>query len=152
MVNKLDPSKICRDPSVCSHYDNDPLCHDTGTLEGLAGMLERAQNLEELKLLVPEGVGEGGKTRLWIGHGTGDQICDYRSAKKYYEACEVEDKEMRLYEGWYHQLHCEPGEDKVRFRRDVVKWILDRCPEVGGQSGVKAKEEDAVGAAERSKL
>lgn len=40
MVNRLDATKLCRDPDVCQAYIADPLCHDTGTLEGLAGMLD----------------------------------------------------------------------------------------------------------------
>lgn len=127
MVNKLDVNKLSRDPEVCRAVDEDPLCHDTGTLEGLAGMLDRADVLESGKVVVKEGLGEGGKTRLWVGHGTADSMCDYQACRKWYEGTRVEDKEMRVYEGWYHKLHAEPGEDSVSFAEDVAKWVLDRC-------------------------
>jgi acylglycerol lipase len=39
---------------------------------------------------------------------------------------QAEDKEMRAYEGLYHQLHAEAGEDKLKYAEDVIKWILDR--------------------------
>ncbi|GAB7358583.1 hypothetical protein MBLNU230_g2643t1 [Neophaeotheca triangularis] len=136
MVNKLDPSLICRDADVCKAYEEDMLCHDTGTLEGLAGMLDRAGNLEDSRVVLGEGVGEGGKTRLWLGHGTADYICDFEGAKKWFEKTKVEDKELKVYEGWYHKLHNEPGEDKKIFANDVAKWILDRCEDgavVGGE-------------------
>ncbi|TKA32399.1 hypothetical protein B0A50_01505 [Salinomyces thailandicus] len=131
MVNKLDPNLLCRDPEVCKGYDEDPLCHDTGTLEGLAGCLDRALALSELKVLVPEGAGEGGKTRLWLGHGTADAICDFLPAKKYFDNLKVADKQMQAYEGWYHKLHTEPGEDKTKFAQDVGTWILDRSGKLG---------------------
>ncbi|KAK3068372.1 hypothetical protein LTR53_014123 [Teratosphaeriaceae sp. CCFEE 6253] len=139
MVNKLDASKISRDPEVCKAYEADPLCHDTGTLEGLAGMLDRAHDLQAGKVVLPEGVGEGGKTRLWIGHGTGDRICDYQACRDYYESAAVDDKEMRVYEGWYHKLHDEPGNDKHTFADDVAKWILDRCDPASEERATEAK-------------
>ncbi|CAK3882537.1 Hypothetical predicted protein [Lecanosticta acicola] len=126
MVQQLDPKKLCRDPDVCKAFEEDALCHDTGTLEGLAGMLDRASDLQEGKVVVREGQGEGGKTRLWIGFGTGDEILSEDICRKWYEKCQIEDKEYKRYEGWYHKLHAEPGDDKFQFARDVSKWILDR--------------------------
>ena len=126
MVNKLDATKLSRDPDVCKAVTADQLCHDTGTLEGLAGMLDRAASLEEGKVVVTEGVGEGGKTRLWAGHGTADAVCSYDACKMWFESTKVDDKEMQVYEGWYHALHTEPGEDKVRFANDVARWVLAR--------------------------
>ena len=45
LTNKLDPKLISRDPAVCKQFDEDELCHDTGTLEGLAGLLDRTNAL-----------------------------------------------------------------------------------------------------------
>ncbi|KAK4545586.1 hypothetical protein LTR36_002936 [Oleoguttula mirabilis] len=145
MVNKLDPKKLCRDPDVCKALENDPLCHDTGTLEGLAGMLDRASLLETGSVVLGEGRGEGGKTRLWVGHGTADGVCDYYACRKWYENAQVKDKEMQVYEGWYHVLHKELGEDKVRFAQDVAKWVLARCEGdgVGQTEGADVVEERA---------
>lgn len=130
LPQKLDESKLCRDPEVCKAWSADPLNHDTGTLEGLAGLLDRAGQLENGKAVVKEGRCEGGATRLWVGHGTGDAICDFEAARKWYESTPVADKEMRVYEGWYHKLHSEPGDDKVQFADDVAKWILARSGDV----------------------
>jgi len=135
MLNKLDSRLICRDPDVCTEYERDELCHDTGTLEGLAGMLDRAAELEDGKVVLREGVGENGKTRVWVGHGTADGICSFDACRKWYEGLRVEDKEFRAYEGWYHRLHAEPGEDKKVFARDVVGWVLDRVE--GGSERAK---------------
>ncbi|KAK5111122.1 hypothetical protein LTR62_005321 [Meristemomyces frigidus] len=136
MVNKLDANLVSRDPEVGKAFAADPLCHDTGTLEGLAGLLDRAAELQTGKCVVVDGVGEGGKTRLWVAHGTADQICDYETCRRWYDGLQIEDKEMRVYEGWYHSLHREPGEDKVRFAEDMITWLEDRCGEDGqGQVG-----------------
>ncbi|KAF2158891.1 hypothetical protein M409DRAFT_71378 [Zasmidium cellare ATCC 36951] len=142
MVNQLEPGKLCRDEEVVRAYEADELCHDTGTLEGLAGMLDRASDLENDKVVVRDGVGEGGKTRLWVGFGTGDQILSERVCREWFGRVEVEDKEFRVYEGWYHKLHAEPGEDKVTFAGDVGRWMLGRCgslEEGAGGGSAKAK-------------
>ncbi|KAH9827013.1 putative monoglyceride lipase, partial [Teratosphaeria destructans] len=118
-------------PRVAEEIEADPLCHNTGTLEGLAGMLDRAAALEAGTVTVPEGRGEGGKTRVWFGMGTVDLICDYAAVRELYERMPVADKTFETYEGWYHKLHLEPGEDKVRFCNDVVRWILEKAREGG---------------------
>lgn len=127
MVRKLDPSSMCRDPAVCQKWLEDPLNHDTATLETLAAITQRSTDLEEGKIVVKEGLGEGGKTRVWIGHGTVDGACSFDAAQKFYESLILEDKEFRIYDGWYHKLHSEPGNDQVIFANDVAKWVLDRC-------------------------
>ena len=133
MVNKLDPNLLSRDPAHAARVEADEMCHNTGTLEGLAGMLDRAAMLEDGRAVVGEGVGEGGKTRLWVGHGTADGICDFEATKRMFGRVQAEDRELRAYEGWYHQLHVEVGEDKVRYAGDVVKWILERSGPLEGE-------------------
>lgn len=126
MVRKLDPSSMCRDPAVCQKWLEDPLNHDMATLQTLAAITQRTTDLEEGNIVVKEGLGEGGKTRVWLGHGTVDGACSFEASKKFYESLKVEDKEFRVYEGWYHKLHSEPGQDQVTFANEVAKWILDR--------------------------
>ena len=62
MVQKLDPNMMSRDPEVCRQYDADKLCHDTGTLEGLAGMLQRAEELERGVVTITE----EDDLRIWV--------------------------------------------------------------------------------------
>ena len=126
LVRKLDPSSISRDPEVCKAWVDDELNHDTATLESLASMLARSGDLDEGRVVLQEGLGDGGKTRVWIGHGTADLLCSYDAARGWYDRIGVEDKEFRSYEGWKHKLHSEPGEDKFTFANDAAKWILDR--------------------------
>ena len=127
MLRKLDPSSMSRDPAVCKAWLDDPLNHDTATLEGLNAIQGRTTDLEEGRVVVKDGLGEGGKTRLWVGHGTADTACDFGVCKKWFDSLDVQDKEFRTYDGWYHKLHSEPGEDQVTFASDVARWVLDRC-------------------------
>ena len=127
MLRKLDPSTMSRDPEVCKAWVDDLLNHDTATLEALAAIQQRTTDLGEGRVVVKDGLGEGGKTRLWVGHGTVDGACDFDVCRKWFEKLDIEDKEFRVYEGWYHKLHSEPGEDKAQFAKDVSTWIVDRC-------------------------
>lgn len=115
LARPIAAEHLSRDPAVGRAFVEDPLCHDTGTLEGLAGMLERAGALERGRVRVPGGLGDGGgkggggggKTRVWVGHGTKDRVCDFEATRKVVEEFmgEVEDREWKVYEGWYHK--CE---------------------------------------------
>ncbi len=139
MVQKLESKWLCRDPIVCKEWAEDPLCHDTGTLEGLSGMLDRADELNRRLVSIREG-------RVWVGHGSEDRVCSFDAARAWFERLEVQDKDFKTYEGWYHKcecnpgrieakntnsnspiVHAEPGEDKITFANDVADWILARA-------------------------
>jgi acylglycerol lipase len=106
LYNELKAELLTRSVEIQKKYQEDPLCHNTGTLEGLAGMLDRASGLESGKIRVAKDAGEGGKTRILLSHGTADGVCEYRATVKVFEQLDaVDDKELKLYEGWYHQ--CE---------------------------------------------
>lgn len=120
MVFPLDEKLLSRDPQVQRDFVEDKLCHDTGTLEGLAGNLDRAADIDSGKIVVPEGRGEGGKTRVWLSHGTTDGVCDYHATERLNGRMgDVKDKELKLYEGWYHKCKYPFASCNVEELRDV---------------------------------
>lgn len=158
MVQKLDSKNLSRDPDVCKEWAEDELCHDTGTLEGLAGMLERGDELDRDVVVLEEGQGQGGTTTIWVGHGSDDRVTSYDTSKRWFERLAVKDKKFKTYEGWYHkcepsfqvqefddeadivQVHAEPGDDKITFANDVADWIIARSgPEIEDGLGAKSK-------------
>lgn len=141
LVNKLDAKLISRDPAVCKAFEEDALCHDTGTLEGLAGLLDRTGQLSSGKIVIHDDAGEGGVTRIWIAHGDRDGITDFHASKRLFDALQVQDKEFKAYAGYFHRcefarivgrlelistVHDEPGQDKQVFMDDVAAWVLAR--------------------------
>lgn len=116
----VPPEHLSRDPEVVESIRNDELCHNTGTLEGLASLLDRTAALSSGRVKL------GGDVHsLFLTHGTNDMTCSHDAAVKFVKEQEaVEDKEIKSYEGAYHQLHADHCKDE--FTKDVVDWILKR--------------------------
>lgn len=147
-VQRLEPNWLCRDPVVCKEWSEDALCHDTGTLEGLAGMLDRGAGLDQDAVVVRDGEGEGGVTRLFVGHGTEDRVTSFETSKRWFARLNVKDKEFKEYEGWYHKCEfcsipsdvllemltdsqCTPSLEKTRLLLQVMSptgSLLARLP------------------------
>ena len=98
LVNKLQSQWMCHDEVTNKSWDEDELCHNTGTLEGLADMFTRAEGLDNGKVMIQDSPG----TRVWMGHGTEDHICSYGAAKQYAERLKVKDLTFESYNGSYH--------------------------------------------------
>jgi acylglycerol lipase len=77
----------------------------------LAGNLDRAFGLNDGKIMPPKDAGEDGKARIWLSHGTGDGVCDYQGTKRFYERLGgLDDKELKLYDGWFHRCKFKVSE------------------------------------------
>jgi acylglycerol lipase len=137
LVQKLDSKNLSRNPQVCRDWEADELCHDTGTLEGLSGMLQRAADLSTigndqtvkgigLKTVIGSEKQGSASIPVWLGHGTEDRVTSCRASQKIFEKLDVEDKTIKLYKGAYHKLHAEPNGVAEEFANDVATWILDR--------------------------
>ena len=140
MLQSLDSSHMSRDPQVRKDWEEDKLCHDTGTLEGLAGMLERAAELTALGYgKAVQGLKLDPGCPVWLGHGSEDKVCSFDEAWKLFERLEVKDKTFREYKGAYHKLHAEPEGVKEEFVRDVGEWILGHLPEKWKMQGEEVR-------------
>lgn len=112
---------LSRDPAVVESLKNDELCHDTGTLEGMASLLDRTSALSSGSVKASKSV-----KSLFLAHGTDDKACSPEAAKKWMdEQVNVEDRTTKMYEGAYHQLHDDYC--KKEFTADMADWILKRC-------------------------
>lgn len=139
LVQRIDPENLSRDPRVVESIRGDELMHNTGTLEGFAGLLDRTTALDK-GIAKPKK--KGVVKAIWFGHGTMDKTTSFESSKRYFDQClgEVEDKAFRAFEGYYHQLHAD-GPDSEVFLREVGDWILKRVDEkIDGHEGQAAVE------------
>jgi len=130
MKQDLDAAYMSRSEKVRRDWVDDPLCHDTGTLEGLAAMLDRSGSL----IALSNGQQVTGLTNqlpcpIWLAHGDGDKVNAFEDSKRLCDALVVEggDKEFKNYPGGYHKLHCEPEGIGEQFTRDAGEWMLKRA-------------------------
>ncbi|KAJ0116226.1 serine hydrolase-like protein [Diaporthe amygdali] len=143
LANPIPPEDLTRDPAVVQSLRDDALCHDTGTLEGLAGLLDRTAELA------------GGRYRLsprvqslWLGHGDMDKATCFDSSKAWFDRqAQIPDREFKTYAGAFHQLHADT--DREEFYKDVERWILARCDDGPGE-GAAASGDAATKEAESS--
>ncbi|KAM3525425.1 hypothetical protein MY4038_007302 [Beauveria bassiana] len=123
--HEVPPEHLSRDAAVVQDFRNDPLCHNTGTLEGLAALLDRTGALSSGSVKLDDDLS------LFLAHGTADKTCSYEASKKFFNEQSTNDKTHKAYDGAYHQIHADLCKDD--FARDVIEWISARCdkPESG---------------------
>ncbi|RYP00129.1 hypothetical protein DL763_001058 [Monosporascus cannonballus] len=122
LVRPVPPVALSRAPEVVRSLAAAPLMHNTGTLEGMAGMLDRADRLAAGALRPGPGV-----RSLLLLHGTADKATSFDRAREWFDRQKqrIEDARFKAYEGMYHQLHADYG--KEEFYEDVAAWILERA-------------------------
>ena len=102
LVSTLGAQFMSHDEAVNKDWAADKLCHDTGTLEGLAGMLGRSDDLDKGNVTISDWDG----CSIFITHGTEDVVTSYDASKEFMEKLKVKDKTMKTYDGSYHCSMC----------------------------------------------
>jgi alpha-beta hydrolase superfamily lysophospholipase len=111
---KTAPEGVSRDPAVVQAYIDDPLVYKGKTTVRLAAeMLKAMQRVssEAAKISLP----------ILILQGGADWIVDPAGARMLYESVSSADKEIKIYDGLYHEVYNEPEHPKVL--QDVELWI-----------------------------
>ncbi|KAL5599001.1 hypothetical protein BROUX41_003681 [Berkeleyomyces rouxiae] len=114
----IDVNTLTRIPEMAERAEKDELCHGTGTLQGLAGMLDRAANLDSGSLKLNDNI-----AALAIFHGSGDKVTSHIASRKFFDAQTLQDRHFKEYEGAYHQLHADLCWEE--FCKDVGDWVLE---------------------------
>ncbi len=110
----LEAEGVCRDPAVVRAYISDPLVHRGKATARLAAEMLKAMQV----------VGAQANTitlPIMIVQGSADRLVDPAGARMLYDTVSSADKEIRIYEGFYHEVFNEPEHEKVL--RDVERWI-----------------------------
>lgn len=119
---------ISQDPSVQESLASDALLHAYGTLQGLAGLLDRTDALASGRLLPSRHV-----KSLFLAHGDADRSTCFHKSRAWFDgfAGIIPDRTFKAYDGFAHQLHADPG--KEVFYEDVAAWILERSGTAGNE-------------------
>ncbi|KAF4982014.1 hypothetical protein FZEAL_2264 [Fusarium zealandicum] len=124
LKHSIPPETFTRKPEVVELFKQDPLCHDTGTLEGLASLLDRTAALQSGSVKLGKQV-----RALWLGHGDVDKAVSYEAAMEYVKNQDVADKTIKTYKGGFHALHVDLCQEE--FAKDIIDWMLERSRDDG---------------------
>ncbi|KAF9111207.1 hypothetical protein BGX27_005237 [Mortierella sp. AM989] len=121
----LSSDTLSRDSGEVTKYNSDPLVHGYGTTKGLYDMLTNGKALlttryKEISTDVP----------ILICHGASDGLTDPKSSAEFFDKIQVKDKELKIYEDHYHELHNEPEDDRKVVIDYYIQWIRKHLPTV----------------------
>ena len=113
----LDAEGISRDPAVVEAYLNDPLVFTGKITARISNELNKAIALieeEGHKIEIP----------LFLIHGSADSLCDPAWSQYLHDLVSSQDKELKIYDGLYHEVFNEPEAEIVY--ADVLSWLEGR--------------------------
>jgi alpha-beta hydrolase superfamily lysophospholipase len=115
-VLKLDATSMSRDPAVVRDYDADPLNYRGKT---------RVRTGAEILATVEKVKRDLGKVTLplLVTHGSDDKVTSPTTAKLLSDKVGSKDITVKLYDGFYHELHNEPEKETVF--ADVLRWLKE---------------------------
>jgi alpha-beta hydrolase superfamily lysophospholipase len=113
-VLALDISGLSHDPSVVKAYADDPLVFHKKIPARLAAEILKTMTKVTANL---------GKISLpfIVVQGSEDRLVDPAGATVLYEHAGSIDKTIKIYEGFYHEIHNEPERD--REFKDLEAWL-----------------------------
>lgn len=113
MSNGLDPSFLSHDSTVVEAYVADPLVHTRVTARWFTEVLMAMEqaNDKASTLTLPS---------LFL-HAGDDRLTDIEGTKSLFERIPPGNKELKIYQGFYHELFNETGKEQVF--SDVERWL-----------------------------
>lgn len=116
-VTKVDVKALSHLPEVIEAARKDPLSNErpaparTG-YEILRAMRRIREQAHEMEL------------PLLVMHGTEDHLTNPRGSQHLFKLAGSEDKELKLYEGFYHEILNETEQERVL--EDITRWLDER--------------------------
>lgn len=115
MASGLEIAALSRDALVCEKYKNDPLNHDQITARMYNHVYQAGLELLEAapQLSVP----------AYVYHGSADRLTSPSASAEFAKRSNGK-VEFRLWEGFYHETHNDPGGDVVI--NALVDWFISK--------------------------
>jgi alpha-beta hydrolase superfamily lysophospholipase len=114
--NEINPAVLSRDPEVGRAYAADPLVNRKVSARWFS---EATAAIQEMPL-----IGASIITPLLVMHGTGDKLASVEATRRIFPLLASSDKELVVYDGFYHELFNEPEKDDIYAK--VSAWIESR--------------------------
>jgi alpha-beta hydrolase superfamily lysophospholipase len=113
-VQALDSAYLSHDKAVVEAYDKDPLVYRGKITARLGSELFTAMSGLEQKMPTI-------KLPVLIMQGSEDQLVNKEGSKLLYAKASSQDKTLKIYDGFYHEIFNEP--DRARVFTDLDAWL-----------------------------
>ncbi|MBU4483891.1 lysophospholipase [bacterium] len=108
-----DPKDLTHDEKEVEYYTNDPYVHHRVTIRLVQELLDNIKEVDKkIKMF---------SAPVLILHGNRDKVCDIEGSEYLYNMIPVANKELKIYDGMYHELLNEIGKERVF--ADIQGWI-----------------------------
>ncbi len=109
----LDAAGVSRDPEVVRAFEEDPLRHDRGSVRFGTETLDAIEWIKArpTEIALP----------LLMIHGGADRLVSPEGTRAFFERVTFADKELHVYEGFYHEPHNDVGHE--RLLGDLESWL-----------------------------
>jgi alpha-beta hydrolase superfamily lysophospholipase len=64
---------------------------------------------------------------LYMQIAGADELVDPAAARRFFEKAGSADKNLTVYDGYYHEIYNEPPEQRIRPLNDLANWIKARA-------------------------
>ena len=115
--NKIDPAALSRDPAVGTSYSSDP---HVSRKVSMNWFIEAEQAMAEIKERASQI-----RAPVLVMHGTQDHLASVEATKALFAEIGSNDKELVIYEGFYHELFNEPEKQELYERATawLSRWV-----------------------------
>jgi lysophospholipase len=141
LATGLNPRALTHDMDAVEAYENDPLVHDRVSIRfwmefnrAAGECLNRSYEIRTPVLLI---------------HGKSDPIIDYIGSEIVFERAASSDKELRLFDGLYHETMNEIPSGRQKVLALIVSWLNRRAGKKAA-SGKKAGVKKTVSARKKT--
>ena len=113
LANEIDPTWVSRDPNVVAAYQDDPKVFSVVSARWYTELVAAMERIH----------GHAGRYRspLLLLVGTSDRLVDPDASQAFFGSYGGTDKDMLVYDGFYHELFNEPEKDRVF--HDLITWL-----------------------------
>lgn len=118
---KLDHTAISRDEKVVEKYNTDPMIFHK-KLPARTG----AQLLKAMKVTQKNAINI--QLPILVLHGTEDRLTNIEGSKEFFARVSSKDKQLKLYEGLYHEIMNEP--EQLQILEDMTTWLDNQLEKV----------------------
>ena len=115
-VFSVDPSLVSRDPAEVAAYVSDPLNFHGKAPARTMGEIVRF--VEGLPARLPQVT-----LPVLLMHGTEDKLAGAGGSELVYRSIRSQDKTIKLYDGFYHEIFNEFPADRARVFAELSGWI-----------------------------